>query len=163
MRGVASGLLRPQDTLPLLERRPELLLPVRPPVRQCRRQRGPCQAARGGGEHALVPLLLEPAVQPRLPALGQLLLAQPAHRHLLHVRDALLLLLLRLLGQHDLALLLLGLSLARYAPQLRLLRFQRSLALRSLRFQRSLRFGAGRVQRSLTLRTKGRHALFVPA
>ena len=132
--GTSIG-LSPHQPLALLQNSLLRCLPVGPPVRQRRRQRWLHQPARRTGQHSLVPLLLQPAAQPRLPALGELLLAHAHCCHLLRVRDSLLLLRLERLSQGPRALLLLAQELTaaplRQLLKLELLLSQRHRHLRS--------------------------------
>eukprot|EP00964_Phaeocystis_antarctica_P014033 scaffold7718_cov62-Phaeocystis_antarctica.AAC.1 len=79
-----------QQRLPLRERGPLLLNEILAPVRQRRRQRRPHQPARRRRKHAQIALMLQIAVQPRLPALGQTRLHHALRCGLLQMRHALL-------------------------------------------------------------------------
>ena len=71
-----------------------LELPVVPPVAVARRQLGLGQRAAGLAQQAQLVRALAVELVPRAPSAREALLEQPAHAHVLQVRDALLLLLL---------------------------------------------------------------------
>ena len=142
--GVRLLLLARPQRVRRLNRSRLLLLPIGAPRIQRRRKHGahhtPCRLSK----HAHIGLMLQIAVQPRLPALGQTRLHHALHRHLLQVRHAQLLLSLELLQQLRLHRLL---GSARMRPKLLL----PHALLRLVVVARTLQLAPQRLQLSVAL------------
>ena len=69
----------PQLRLPLLQHARLLLLPAFAPLCECCRERRLNEASRGRREQPFLPSLFQELVEPRLPAPGEVALAEAAH------------------------------------------------------------------------------------